>query len=119
MQQLRIQITGPASGRGPNGGPGVLARILLTVLAVIMLVSAAFLGALFFLAALGVFMVGSVVVAIRIWWIRRQLAKAMRRGEVPRADRPARSDGAEVIEGEYRVVEERQPGGDGDSRGER
>lgn len=108
MQHIRIQLTGPGTGPGGNGGPGLVARILLSIGAVIMLVSAAFLGAIFFLAALGFFVVAMLVLAVRIWWARRQLEKAMRSGAAPGQPRrgSGRRDG--VIEGEYRVVGDRQ-----------
>lgn len=106
MQQVRIQLGGP--GSGGNGGPGIIVRILLTIGAVILLVSAAFLGAIFFLAALGFFIVGMLVLAVRIWWARRQLEKAFARGERPRSDRPGGEGRAAAIEGEYLVVEERR-----------
>lgn len=108
MQQIRIQLTGPGAGPGGNGGPGLVARILLTIGAVIMLASAAFLGAIFFLAALGFFAVAMLVLVVRIWWARRQFEKAVRRGEAPGQAQsgPGRREGA--IEGEYRVVGERR-----------
>lgn len=113
MQQFRILIGGPGSGPGRNGPPGILARILLSIAAVIMLAAAAFLGAIFFLAALGMFVIGSLVLAARIWWARRRIEKAMRQGEPPQRDSPARGGHADVIEGEYKVVEEerRRDGG--------
>jgi hypothetical protein len=100
MQQIRIQIPGP--GPGGQGGPGIITRILLSVAAVIMLVSAAFLGALFFMAALGMFVVGSAVLWLRIWWARRQFRQAAKRGETPAGPRGP----GDVIDGEYRVVSE-------------
>lgn len=108
MQRIRIQIAGPGTGPGRDGGPGIVARILLGMLAAIMLVAAAFLGAIFFLAALGFFAVGMLVLAVRIWWARRQLEQAIKRGEAPdpRQQRPAPGGRADVIEGEYLVVDE-------------
>lgn len=112
MQQIRIQISGPGRGPGQQGGPGILARILLSIVAVVMLVAAAFLGAIFFLAALGVFVAGSLLLAVRIWWARRQIEKAMKQGDGAgvRPGGPGgrgRSRGREdVIEGEYLVVDE-------------
>jgi hypothetical protein len=115
MQQIRIQIGGPGGGPGRNGPPGVLARILWSIAAVVMLFTAAFLGAIFFLAALGFFMVGMFVLAIRVWWVRRKLMKAMQHGDGPMGQGPGRGGpgpGAgkreEIIEGEYRVVRERR-----------
>lgn len=106
MQQIRIQLTGPGAGPGGNGGPGLVARILLSIGAVIMLVSAAFLGAIFFLAALGFFVVAMLVLAVRVWWARRQFEKALRSGQSPGRDgrEPGRHQGD--IEGEYRVLGE-------------
>lgn len=113
MQQVRIQFQGP--GQGPGKPPGLLARILFSIIAVILLVSAAFLGAMFFLAALGVFFVVSIIVAVRLWWARRQIEAAMRRGESP-GQRPGpqgsdpgqrgRDRSSTVIDGEYRVMKE-------------
>jgi hypothetical protein len=117
MQQVRIQIQGP--GGGPGKPPGLLARILFSIVAVVVLVSAAFLGAVFFLAALGLFIVGSIIVAVRVWWLRRQIEAAMRRGEAPGAGRKGPQRSEDVIEGEYRVMgEERDRGrqGDGEER---
>lgn len=109
MQHIRIQLPGPGPGR--PGGPGIIARILLSVGAVILLVSAAFLGVLFFLAALGMFVVGSLVLWVRIWWARRQFEQALRRGEGPPGP-------GETIEGEYLVVgEERAQGEPGRETG--
>jgi hypothetical protein len=113
MQQVRIQFQGP--GQGPGKPPGLLARILFSILAVILLVSAAFLGAMFFLAALGVFFVVSIIVAVRLWWARRQIEAAMRRGEAPgqrsgpQGSEPRQRDrdrSSTVIDGEYRVMKE-------------
>ena len=125
MPQVRIQIQGP--GQGPGKPPGLLARIAFSILAVILLVSAAFLGAMFFLAALGVFFVVSIIVAVRVWWARRQIQAAMRRGEAPgqRSEprgpdrrRPGRDGSSTVIDGEYRVMKEERENGSRDD-GER
>lgn len=109
MQRVRIQITGP--GQGSGRPPGLLARILVSIVAVAGLVVAAFLGAFFFLAALGFFLVAFVILAVRIWWARRQLEKAMRDGSPlgggaagPGHDKGR--DRSDVIEGEYLVVDE-------------
>lgn len=126
MQQIRIQISGPGRRPGQQGGPGILARILISIVAVVMLVTAAFLGAIFFLAALGVFVAGSLLLAVRIWWARRQIEKAMKQGDVAGV-RPSGPGGPgrgreDVIEGEYLVVdEETSPGRDAqrDAEGER
>jgi membrane protein implicated in regulation of membrane protease activity len=117
MQRIRIQITGP--GQGPGRPPGLVARILVSIVAVAALVVAAFLGAFIFLAALGFFLVASIVLAARIWWARRQIEKAMRDGRTSGggAQGPGHyreRDRSDVIEGEYLVVDEesRREGGD-------
>jgi hypothetical protein len=126
MQQIRIQITGPGRGPGQQGGPGILARILISIVAVVMLVAAAFLGAIFFLAALGVFVAGSLLLAVRIWWARRQIEKAMKQGDgagMPPGGPGGRGRGREdVIEGEYLVVDDEtrpERKAQGDAEGER
>ena len=139
-QHIRIQIGGPGgSGTGPGKPPGLLARIFFSILAVILLVSAAFLGAMFFLAALGVFFFVSIVVAVRVWWARRQIQAAMRRGAAAdwqpdqQSRQPGQRQGAgqhgqrpqgpergsTVIDGEYRVMsEEREEQGGRDREGQ-
>lgn len=107
MRQVRIQIGGP--GQGPGRPPGILARILVGIMAAVVLVSAALLGAIFFLAALAFFVVASVIVGVRLWWLRRKIERAMREGRPPEGFRDAGASGArraDVIEGEYVVVEE-------------
>jgi len=106
MQQIRIQLPGPGHGPGGNGGPGIIARILLSVAAFIMLATAAFLGAIFFLAALGFFVIATLVLGLRFWWARRQFEQAARRGEAPSPNQPGPRGPGDVIEGEYRVMDE-------------
>jgi hypothetical protein len=121
MQHIRIQIGGPGGGPGRNGPPGVIARVLWSIAAVVMLLTAAFLGAIFFLAALGFFMVGMVVLVIRVWWVRRKLERAMRHGDGPVGRGPGSGRREEILEGEYRVVGERRDerGADRERGGER
>lgn len=119
MQRIRIQITGPGADPGGGGRPGIFARILVTILAVCALVVAAFLGAFFFLAALGLVFIASVVMAIRIWWAKRRLQGA------PGSDPPRHAGGrgdrrrgpADAIEGEYRVLGESKDRSESERRG--
>jgi predicted lipid-binding transport protein (Tim44 family) len=94
MNRPNPQLTGPR--------PGLLTRMLLTAAGVVMLISAAFLGAFFFLAAIGIFMVLVVVMAFRGWRLKREFEKAAARGQ-----RPRRGDGRTTVEGEYTVITRR------------
>ena len=97
MQRPNPQLTGPQ--------PGLLARLLLTAAGVVMLISAAFLGAFFFLAAIGIFMVLIVVMAFRGWRLKRQFEKAARGGG---QGGQARQPGSHTtVEGEYIVITRR------------
>jgi membrane protein implicated in regulation of membrane protease activity len=104
MRQEKFQLSGP--GSGPGRPPGILSRILFSVVAAGVLVVAAFLGALFLLVALGLFFIASIVMAIRIWRVRRQWQRATRQGGGPTATSDRTEDRSEVIEGEYRVLGE-------------
>jgi uncharacterized iron-regulated membrane protein len=69
-------------------------RLLGGIVGVVVLVGLFFLGLTIFIAAAGLAILAFVVIAIRIWWLRRQLRV--------RAARAARHDSAGVtLEGEY------------------
>ena len=73
-----------------NGIPlGWPERILAGVVAVLVIV----LGLAFGLVILGLVVAAGLVLAVRIWWLRRRLRRAGGHG------------GATVVEGEYRVLE--------------
>lgn len=97
MTRPNPQLTGPP--------PGLLTRILLTAVGVVTLVAAAFLGAFFFLAAIGVFVVLAAVMAFRGWRLKREVEKAMRGGG-RRSERRGTGEGT-TVEGEYVVVNRR------------
>lgn len=104
MRQYQFRLAGPR--------PGLLARIAWSIAAVILLASAAFLGALVFLAVLGLFVVAVLVTAVRIWWLRRRILQSQSRGKA------AGGEGGTTIEGDFVVV--RRPGErDGERDGER
>ncbi len=72
------------------------------------------LGAMFFVVFLAIALVGGSVLAARIWWLSRKAQKAFGGGfeqfirDHPSETHPtASADRADVIEGEYTVVEER------------
>jgi UPF0716 family protein affecting phage T7 exclusion len=90
MPQQYYRVTGPR--------PGLLTRIAWSIAAVIVLVSAAFLGVFVFLAALGLLAIGTLVAAVRIAWLKRRMNAAQASN--------GRPDGTRTIEGEYSVVSE-------------
>ncbi|MEJ2521810.1 MAG: hypothetical protein P8080_02845 [Gammaproteobacteria bacterium] len=101
---------------GPQ--PGLLARVVMTILGAIMLVSAAFLGAVVFLVALGIFAVLAVLMGYRVWRLKRQFEKAAREaGGTPGGS--GRNQGASgtrtSLEGDYVVVDRPGPDDPGDS----
>jgi membrane protein implicated in regulation of membrane protease activity len=102
MRQGKFQLSGP--GSGPGRPPGILSRILFSVVAVTVLAVAAILGALFLLVALGLFFIASIVMAFRVWHVRRQWQRATREGGDSTATSNRPEDRSEVIEGEYRVL---------------
>lgn len=81
-----------------------LARVLAAVGAVLVAALAIFVGAIAFLAFLGLGILAFVAFQIRLWWLRRRMASARRQ------DRRKDGHRGRVIEGEYR----RGPADDGD-----
>ena len=59
----------------PGRRPGLLWRLLGGALSLLALILAAFLGLFVFLAVLGLVAAGSLIAAVRLAWLRRQLAK--------------------------------------------
>jgi hypothetical protein len=80
--------------RGPTPRRSLLARIALGVLAGLLAVAAFFVGAFLFFILLGVFALAAFTLAVRLWFLRRKLAKARRESG--------------VIEGEYSVLRDRR-----------
>ena len=91
----------------PAGNP--LARIGAAVLGTLALIGALFLGAFVLAIAVGVAVIGAIVVAVRVWWLRRRLRATARNradeqaGESRRAPRSGR-----VIDVEYYEVQRRR-----------
>lgn len=89
---------------GPPRNP--LIRLLVAVAGVVFFIGAAFLGALVFLALIGLFAFGALLVSLRVWWLRRRLRRNPA-GTPPQVS-PASRRGA-VLDGDYTVV---GPGGE-------
>lgn len=84
-----------------------LLQFLALVVAVVVAVGAVFLGAILLTLFLGLAVVGGLILYIRLWWLRRRVAKR------PSGDR-GRS--GEFVEVEYTVVNERSVSGDDSSK---
>jgi small-conductance mechanosensitive channel len=80
-------------------------RVFVAIGAVLLAGIAIFVGAVVFLAFLGLAVIATVAFYIRVWWIRRRILKAQREAGrdsgAPRAGR--------VIEGEYKQVRREEP----------
>lgn len=75
-----------------------LVRILAAVGAVLLLGISLVLGAMIFLVFLGLAAVAAVALAVRVWWIRRKMARQPRAG----AHRGRSPETGRTIEGRYR-----------------
>ena len=91
----------------PAGGP--IANALVVIVGSLVIAASIFVGFFAFLILGSLLMVLAAVVSIRLWWLRRKLAK----GPVPGPSTRAGSPGTpQTIEGEYHVVieeKERRP----------
>ena len=88
---------------GPSGARNVLTRVLASIGAAAALVLSFFLGAVIFLMALGLVVIVTVGVLVRIWWLRRQFRGQQGRGD---GDGDGPSGGSGVIEGEYVIIKQ-------------
>jgi hypothetical protein len=83
----------------PAGNP--LANVLVVVIGAIVIAVSFVLGIVAFVALASAVMVAAAIIGIRLWWMNRRLG----RNHKHRANRKGGSAaGAEVIEGEFRVV---------------
>ena len=77
-------------------------QVLYFVAGGVVLIGAVLMGAVILSVALGLALIVGIVVYIRVWWLRRKLA----RGQEARAGRASGSGNAEFLEVEYTVVSE-------------
>jgi len=83
----------------PAGGP--IANALVVIVGSLVIAASIFVGFFAFLILGSLLLVLAAVVSIRLWWIRRRMA----RGPASRPSTGAGADGArQTIEGEYHVV---------------
>lgn len=83
-------------------GLSPLQRIGFAAAGLVMLGSALFLGAIVLALLLGVFLIGGVWLTLRRWWLGGRSAGPRRR--------PRNADGR-TLEGEYKVIDKRDPRG--------
>ncbi|MFP4147678.1 MAG: hypothetical protein ACLFSI_08200 [Halorhodospira sp.] len=81
---------------------GPIARVAGAIGAIAVIVLAATLGIAVLAVMLGLALIGAVVIAVRVWWLRRQLRRAAAEA---RQQRSGSSYTGHVIEGE--IVRER------------
>lgn len=79
-----------------------IVQVVSLILVGLALIVAVLFGAMLLAVVFGVAMVAAIVIALRVWWLRRKLARAQ-------------PPGGTVIEAEYRIVQQR----DADERADR
>jgi hypothetical protein len=84
----------------PPQGP--LARIVASIVAVVLLVGAVTFGLIAFVVIAVLVALAGIVIGLRVWWLKRRLEKE---GFRP-PERPQPQPTGQVIDGEYTVVEE-------------
>jgi len=85
--------------RLPNDTPaGWIARAVGTVVTVIVMIGLFFLGLTVFAAVAGLALVVFLVLAVRVWWLRRRFRAAAGKEGV---SRQGRRPGGVTLEGEY------------------
>lgn len=91
------------AGRGSRPFANPLGNLLVMLAGAIMIGLSLVIGFFAFLVLAGLFLVLGSIVALRAWWVGRQL----RRQAAAVAEKRERQSGADVIEGEYRVLSSR------------
>jgi hypothetical protein len=74
MIVYRIQAGAGSAGRRP----GWLARIGMSLMAMLSLVAAAFLGAFIFVVVLGVVIIAGAAMAFQVWRLKRRMEKSLK-----------------------------------------
>lgn len=78
--------------------PGPVAQVVSFIIGIVALGIAAFLGIFILAALVGLIVIGSAVLAMRLWWIKRKIEQAVRDGRSP----------DDVLHAEYIVIDERK-----------
>lgn len=83
----------------PRNNP--LANILVIIAGAVVITVSLIVGFLAFLVLGALVLVSAAVIGVRVWWLKRRIAR-----QAERRPRPDRESAHGVIEGEYRVVDE-------------
>jgi hypothetical protein len=86
---------------GSSSNP--LVQILSLLVFGVLLAGAFILGTFVLIGFIGLAVVGAAVFSVRLWWLRRKLARQMREGGGAAPGQPGEE--TYVIEGEYEVLE--------------
>lgn len=86
---------------------GPLARIVGVVATIAVVALAATLGIVVLAVILGLALIGTAVIGVRAWWLRRQMRQAANRAAEQRS--AARGQRGSVIEGEFTRSNGRRP----------
>ena len=81
----------------PAGNP--IANALVIIAGTLMIAASLVIGFFAFVVLGSAFLILAAVVGIRLWWLRRKMARAGRHGTAPSSEQDA-----SMIEGEYTVI---------------
>lgn len=95
-------MNGYSTKRGglPAGNP--IANVLVVIVGTLVIAASIVLGFLAFIVVASIVSVLAAIIGIRIWWFKRKLEKNRPPAETPK----------DTIEGEFIVIERRDPRGD-------
>ena len=100
-------MNGRPSSFGTSGNP--LWQALSLLVFGVLLIGAVVMGAVILAVVLGVAVIGAIALYARLWWLRRKVGSATTAGGAEAAT-------GRLIDAEYTVVEERDPGYPNDRR---
>lgn len=92
-----IRYIGLDSGKPPN----VFVQALAAVAAFGIFVISVIVGGIVLAALVGIVLLAVIVIYARVWWLRRQIDRAMREQD----QRAGGGSSEEVVEAEYRVID--------------
>jgi hypothetical protein len=82
-------------------------QVLYFIVGGVLLIGAVLMGAVILAVALGIAIILGLVIYVRIWWLRRRLRQSGRSQSDRNPSGSGRTQGDDVLEVEYTVVDER------------